>query len=648
MLCPVIVLVVLAFRPWRQGPGDDDPLADRGLARRWGVLVAGAVGVFLLFAGSQLAWLAADLRNHQLFGPGTIAFGLERYVEHSPFLFVNRGDWLGPWLQGHRPPWLPLDPADPLFNERRYLGLVAIAVCGTGWFAARRHHALRRWYQTFAVLFLVQYWLSIGPRTLLWQLGRTFHWPEAADGPLWAAATVAAAGSAVWALRCRRRARAGASIAPARVELGLGLALVLLFLSQSLFGLLRTVLPVLRGMRSPGHFFDLAPLSFYALFGVAVVSLGRAIRAQRLRRALAGALVALLVVDFWPSTAAYFRGTPLEPFGQIARVLARLPGEDGTLRLATFPWVYSTHASLLAAPAPAGAAWSFLEWQAGREWRGYMRAAMGDVNPWLEDGERARARAVADALARLGRLSYAVEDFERVARLRFEAPWRPVAEAGTLAVWERAEVAPMAAGYRDYVLQVGGSDAVEANAITEAFVRNLLLVSGGKRLAAVDEDVVRGAALVRLDGRAALAGPLAERDRDRVIEVRDAAALDRLAARLAALPREPLVPVGYARPAPEHIRLEVDAGRAPAVVFVSESHHPWWRATVDGRPVRVLRAARAFMAVAVEPGRHVIDLRLRRPALVAAADWTTAAAWIALALAASVGAVAAWRRRRRA
>ena len=54
------------------------------------------------------------------------------------------------------------------------------------------------------------------------------------------------------------------------------------------------------------------------------------------------------------------------------------------------------------------------------------------------------------------------------------------------------------------------------------------------------------------------------------------------------------------------------------------------------------RAAIAHMAIPVGPGRHAVELRLVRPFLVAAADTTTVAAWVALAL----GLPAAWVRAR--
>ena len=99
----------------------------------------------------------------------------------------------------------------------------------------------------------------------------------------------------------------------------------------------------------------------------------------------------------------------------------------------------------------------------------------------------------------------------------------------------------------------------------------------------------------------------------------------------------------YRRPQPEHIALEVEAGAEPALIFVSEGYHPWWRASVDSTPAPVLRAQIALLAVPVGPGSHRIDLHFAPPRLTAAADRVTALAWIALALGAPL---ALWRHAR--
>ena len=106
------------------------------------------------------------------------------------------------------------------------------------------------------------------------------------------------------------------------------------------------------------------------------------------------------------------------------------------------------------------------------------------------------------------------------------------------------------------------------------------------------------------------------------------------------------ITVEYARPAPEHMVLRLDAGTEPATVFVSEGHHPWWRATVDGKPAPIVRAQMAFMAVPVGAGPHVIEMRFRPPPVVVAADTATTFAWMALGPAAVALGIRRWRRHR--
>ena len=116
-------------------------------------------------------------------------------------------------------------------------------------------------------------------------------------------------------------------------------------------------------------------------------------------------------------------------------------------------------------------------------------------------------------------------------------------------------------------------------------------------------------------------------------------------------PIRPLVDVRYRRRAPDRIDLHVAAdtvGDSGAVVFVAEAYHPWWRATVNGRPADVLRAQVAFMAVPIGPGDRTVDLRFSPPFVVLAADAVTAGSWVVLGLAAAVyGAWMLARQRRR-
>ena len=46
-------------------------------------------------------------------------------------------------------------------------------------------------------------------------------------------------------------------------------------------------------------------------------------------------------------------------------------------------------------------------------------------------------------------------------------------------------------------------------------------------------------------------------------------------------------------------------------MVISETHHPGWRATVDGRPERVLRVDHALRGVPLAPGTHTISFEFR-------------------------------------
>ena len=51
--------------------------------------------------------------------------------------------------------------------------------------------------------------------------------------------------------------------------------------------------------------------------------------------------------------------------------------------------------------------------------------------------------------------------------------------------------------------------------------------------------------------------------------------------------------------------IEVDTP-ASTMLVLNDIWHPWWRATLDGRPVEILKANLLFRGVAVPPGRHVV------------------------------------------
>ncbi len=650
-LLPVVFSLLLAFRPWRRGPSEENPLAEPRLAARWLALAAVAVGTFLAFGASQLAWLAADAGHHQLFPLEEAEEGRNLFIERSPFLFVNRDNWLESWLAEHHPPDLEVAELDA---GRRYLGLVALAVCIGGWFRARRTYALRRWYQVGGLLFLAQYWLSLGPMTLLWEISESLHWGAQVEGRLRTGLTLGAAScllGALWSMD-RRRRRLASAPPPERIELLLGAGLLLFFPAHSLWSAAAWAVPLLGMQRSPGHFFDLAPFSLYLVFGLGLAALLRGIPRPALARVVACGVWLLVVLDFWPSRAVFSRGEPMQRLRETRDMLASVPGEAGTLRLAMGRFATPLR-SWVAMQSPAGHAWGWLAWQSGTHWVHYMMAAAwrladSDSDSAGEGGalsDRRLPRGASDPLLRIGRLRYYL--IESATR-ELPPPWRRIASDGRFSVFQQPGVEPMATGYEAYVLAMDGSEPPDPSLVARAFHRNLLVVSEGGSLADHAERV-EAAKLVLCRSDSALAD-----DPSHELAARHAGKLFPPGApesawilRLSRVSANRVFALAYRRPAPE--RIVVETGGAPdlAMVFVSEAHHPWWRATVDGEPAPVLRAQMAFMAVPVRPGSRVIDLHFDPPWFVQVADRVSATAWTALGAALPCVAVLRWRRRQR-
>src|SRR5262249_40213456 len=122
------------------------------------------------------------------------------------------------------------------------------------------------------------------------------------------------------------------------VELPLALAVLLLVAAYPVYGLAAAVFPPLRGLRAPGHFFDLVPFSFYALLGVALVAIDRHIDDPFARNGIVLGIGLLVALDFWPSNEAFVRSVPAAPIRELARNLADLDGDGATLRVGMYPW----------------------------------------------------------------------------------------------------------------------------------------------------------------------------------------------------------------------------------------------------------------------------------------------------------------------
>ena len=422
VVAPVAALGVWALRPW---PG-------RALAPGWAPRSAAALALFCVFAASSVAWLLADAPHHWLKAGENFAPQREFFVERSPFLFFNRAGWLDAWLSTHSPLGVDLALYD---GDRRYLGFAVLLLAALGAALAPRGGALRRAAALGTGLFLFQYWLALGPHTLLWQLGGSFGLSEAAQGGVALALRATALGCGGAALWLWRRERTGAA--------GLGVTALLACLpTLSLWSGLAALLPPFAAQRSPGHFFDTAPFWLCLAFAAGLASLLRRAPSPAWGTGAAAAALALVALDFAPSRHPFSAGEPLAPLREAAALVGAVEGEGGTLR-ALPPPGYGPRSSWLIAQSELGHAWGWLDWQAGRAWAERLPALAyptpvrkPDGSVWLEPDSQ--------ALAAL-RVGYFLLP---EARARLPEPWRRVGTGGPFALWQQPEVAPMAQGLR--------------------------------------------------------------------------------------------------------------------------------------------------------------------------------------------------------
>lgn len=89
----------------------------------------------------------------------------------------------------------------------------------------------------------------------------------------------------------------------------------------------------------------------------------------------------------------------------------------------------------------------------------------------------------------------------------------------------------------------------------------------------------------------------------------------------------------------EYLELSVRTAR-PALLYLAETWHPDWKATLDGAPARIYRANLALRAVYVEAGEHKLVMRYES----ASWTWGLRLSLISLAVLAGVLAWTAWRK----
>ncbi|HEX2501569.1 MAG TPA: hypothetical protein VHO73_08925 [Methylomirabilota bacterium] len=104
----------------------------------------------------------------------------------------------------------------------------------------------------------------------------------------------------------------------------------------------------------------------------------------------------------------------------------------------------------------------------------------------------------------------------------------------------------------------------------------------------------------------------------------------------------PLPPVRVVTYVPEHVVLETEVSE-PAVLVLSDTFDPRWRAWDNGQAVPIARANHALRAVFLAPGRHQVEFRYRQPSVFVGLGVT-----IATLLGLGIGAATVIRRERRA
>ena len=90
--------------------------------------------------------------------------------------------------------------------------------------------------------------------------------------------------------------------------------------------------------------------------------------------------------------------------------------------------------------------------------------------------------------------------------------------------------------------------------------------------------------------------------------------------------------VKVSRYQPDSIAWSIRSG-APALLVMSESYYPGWKAWLDDTPTPIYRTDIAFRGVAVPPGEHVVRMEFRPVILPISACISLAAAMLLLVLA---------------
>ncbi len=322
-------------------------------------------------------------------------------------------------------------------------------------------------------------------------------------------------------------------------------------------------------------------------------------------------IVLIAILDFLPYRrhldSFYY---PPDSLASLRRIGERIAADPEDFRVLPAER-YSNQADLVYIWHGKRLAWDFRSYSAPRRTRELFDLVFDRMHNGATECEAA-------VLAGFANVKYVLDNPSSGADPASCPKFRLVQRAADVRLYENLEYRPFVQAYPTACVLVGGAGEPGI----------ALAVALGERnvgLARIDDDASRiPAGSTVIADRESIA---ARRAPAGAISLDDALALFRETARFGASPD-----LSWTRPYPELIRVRSRA-KDDSFVVISESFHPWWKATLDGRPVERFAGQYAFLGLFVPAGDHAIELRYRRP-------WTFAF-WGAVSVVSLLGCLAA-------
>lgn len=589
------------------------------------------VMVSIVLCGCIVRELFAKLRNRSAPSAAPYAWTLGLFgaafvaaVAIDAFDLVNRfvrDPTRGGWRQGEQAYWMSrwsldnvgslldwqgflgaaLEPVSSHFGESmsRYVGISLFVYILIGALFPALLRGLRSRFWLVLLLFPLSVWLSFGTSPVIKTLAAGWRpvWKSPAV-PLVAKAGLLVLGLALVAIGVAVCAR-NLPFRTRRLQLGAVAFVALggLFFFTAPLPLLQRALFVLRDFRNP-DWFGVTMISFAVAYPAALC-IGALHAKYGTRRfwPLAYALLLLVaIVDFWPYRKYLTMYQDPEQIESLRPLHERIGADPEDFRVLstesydnTTDLGYIWHGKRLA--------WDFRSHSASARLREFMDVVFELIYAKQSPDEVA-------TLAGLANVKYVVNDREFSPSLGPSSKLRESDRSGRVVVLENLDYRPWVQAYPGAHVLVG-SEGSEPRA-------GVLLAArlAAHRIGLVHADASQDASLLAAPGRLVFTDP----------ENVEAGRAPRGAIVLGKQPLPALYrrdfevepELAWSRPSPQAIRVETQAPKDFFLV-VSESFHPWWSASLDGKPLPIYPAAHAFIGTFVPGGTHRIELVFRRP-----------------------------------